>query len=210
MWGCSVIPGPFHSQWESLEQSCKTVRNRGNILTHVSASSGIFQKHVTYLCAIFILDADHEISKNHQCISKWIIDKSTEHQVCRFGRLSDSLKESKKWETSAEYPVNPTTAAHWRPRRVRNFKIQVSEISVAFNVMRIGHSFCAPSQKKDLNWEGFSTQQHRDLQIWVSRCFPSKKRPKLQRCASLKTGGSVVGGLAICGFVLFSWGQAWC
>ena len=138
-----------------------------HILTHVSGCSGIFQKHVTYLCAIFILDADHEISKNHQCISKWIIEKSAEHQVCRFGRLSDSLKkESKKWETSAEYPVNPTTATHWKPRRVRNFKIQVSDLWNLTGLQR--HEDWPfilrsppPPQKKDLNWEGFSTQQHR-------------------------------------------------
>ena len=61
-----------------------------------------------------------------------------------------------------------------RPRRVRNFKIQISEISVVFNVMKIAHSFCAPFQKKTSTRRGSSTQQHRlqtDLKIWVSRKY---------------------------------------
>ena len=154
-----------------------------HILTHVSGCSGIFQKHVTYLCAIFILDADHEISKNHQCISKWIIEKSAEHQVCRFGRLSDSLKkESKKWETSAEYPVNPTTATHWKPRRVRNFKIQVSDL-----------------------WNLTGLQRHEDWPFILRSPPPHKKRTSTGRgSAHNSTGCTQTNGSQNMSFTLFT------
>lgn len=63
----------------------------------------------------------------------------------------------------------------------------ISEISLAFNVMKIGHSFCAahPPTKKGPQLGGVQhttaqvAPRQTDLKIWVSRCLPKPKRKSL-------------------------------